>query len=132
MPQLEVFVRECGPIYRAAAGAISLCDVPALNHELGDDAVNCRTRIAEALVARGELAEVAGGVGTDGVVELEYYSSKRIAVDLHIEIDILDACGHERGREAREMEREQGSRRAHSGPDLNMMTARLSLTESHP
>lgn len=53
---------------------------------LGDDAVNCRTRIAEALVARSELAEVAGGVGTDGVVELEYYSSKRIAVDLHIEL----------------------------------------------
>lgn len=46
-------------------------EVTALEHELGDDTVEARARVAKAVLARCELAEVPRGLGHDVVVELE-------------------------------------------------------------
>jgi hypothetical protein len=46
-------------------------EVTALEHELGDDAVELGARVAEALLARAEGAEVLDRLGDDVVVELK-------------------------------------------------------------
>lgn len=46
-------------------------EVTALKHELGDDAVEGRALVAEALLASAESTEVLGGLGNDVVEQLE-------------------------------------------------------------
>jgi hypothetical protein len=46
-------------------------EVTALKHELGDHTVELGTRVAEALLAGAESAEVLDGLGDDIIVELE-------------------------------------------------------------
>ena len=46
-------------------------EVTTLEHELGDDAVEGRALVAEAVLASAELNEVPGGLGDNVVVELE-------------------------------------------------------------
>ena len=46
-------------------------EVTTLEHELGDDTVEGRTLVAEAGLASAELTEVSGGLGDDGVVQVE-------------------------------------------------------------
>ena len=46
-----------------ATGAIALGEVAALNHELGDDAVEAGPFVAEALLARGQSPEVLNRLG---------------------------------------------------------------------
>lgn len=46
-------------------------EVTTLEHELGDDAVEGRTSVAEALLAGAESAEVLSGLGDNIVVEVE-------------------------------------------------------------
>ena len=46
-------------------------EVTTLEHELGDDTVERRALVAEAVLASAELLEVAGSLGDDVVVEGE-------------------------------------------------------------
>ncbi len=46
-------------------------EVTTLEHELGDDAVEGRALVAEAVLASAELNEVPGGLGDNVVVERE-------------------------------------------------------------
>lgn len=46
-------------------------EVTALKHELGNDTVERRASIAEALLASGKSTEVGGGLGHYIIVELE-------------------------------------------------------------
>ena len=46
-------------------------EVTALEHELGDDAVEGRALVAEALLAGAESTEVLGGLGDDVVEQVE-------------------------------------------------------------
>lgn len=50
---------------------VATSEVTALEHELGDDAVEGRALVAEALLTGAESTEVLGGLGHDAVVELE-------------------------------------------------------------
>lgn len=50
---------------------IAAGEVTALEHELGDDAVELGALVAEALLARAEGAEVLGRLGHHVVEELE-------------------------------------------------------------
>ena len=50
---------------------VTTSEVPTLEHELGDDAVELAALVAEALLAGAEGAEVLGGLGDDVVEELE-------------------------------------------------------------
>jgi hypothetical protein len=62
-----VFVlRLCELSTHIAAG-----EVTTLKHEIGDDTVELGARVAEALLASAEGAEVLDGLGDDIVEELE-------------------------------------------------------------
>lgn len=50
-------------------------EVTTLEHEVGDDAVEGRALVAEALLASAESTEVLGGLGHDVVVELKVDAS---------------------------------------------------------
>jgi len=50
---------------------IATGEVTTLEHELGDDTVESRALVAEALLAGAESAEVLGGLGDDIVVKVE-------------------------------------------------------------
>jgi hypothetical protein len=50
---------------------IATSEVTALEHELGDDAVEGRVSVSKALLASAESTEVLGGLGDDVVVEGE-------------------------------------------------------------
>lgn len=45
--------------------------VTTLEHKVGDDAVERGAGVAEAVLASAQLAEVAGGLGNDVVIEVE-------------------------------------------------------------
>lgn len=68
---LEVLVGELLAVDGLATGAVTTGEVTTLEHELGDDAVERRALVAEALLAGAESAEVLGGLGDDVVVEGE-------------------------------------------------------------
>ena len=67
--ELEVLIGELGPVDRLAAGARAVGEVAALDHEVGDDAVEGGALVVEglargarALLARAEGAEVLDGL----------------------------------------------------------------------
>lgn len=43
-------------------------EVTTLEHELGDDSVEARTGVSEAVLSSAELSEVSSGLGDDVVV----------------------------------------------------------------
>jgi hypothetical protein len=57
--QREVLVFKLLPVYRLSAGAIALCEVSTLDHELLDDSVEPRALVVQRL-ARLALAFLAG------------------------------------------------------------------------
>ncbi len=89
MLEREVLIAELLAVDGLATGAlelISVCvrdafesndahiaagEVTALEHELGDDAVEGRALVTEAVLAGAQLLEVAGGLGDDVIVEGE-------------------------------------------------------------
>lgn len=71
MPQLEVLVGKLLAIDGLASRAIASGEVAALEHKVGDDAVELGALVAEALLAGAEGAEVLGRLGDDVVKELE-------------------------------------------------------------
>jgi hypothetical protein len=68
---LEVLIGKLLAVDGLAARAVATGEVTALEHELGDDTVELGARIAEALLASAEGAEVLDGAGNDLVVELK-------------------------------------------------------------
>lgn len=61
-------------------------EVATLEHEVGDDTVEGRALVAEAMLVRRELAEVARGLGDHIVVELEDDAAEWPAVDGDIKL----------------------------------------------
>ena len=55
-------------------------EVAALEHELGDDTVEGRALVAEALLAGAESAEVLGGLGNDVIVQLEVDATRLLCI----------------------------------------------------
>lgn len=58
-------------IWRRGCTHVAAGEVTTLEHELGDDTVELGARVAEALLARAESAEVLGGAGDLVIVEVE-------------------------------------------------------------
>jgi len=103
----EVLVGELLSVDGLAAGAVALSKVTSLEHEVGDDAVEGRAGVAEALLASAESAEVLDGA-RDGLVEEVEGDAALLLLDLacllaliedwalpgNIEVDLLDhGCG---------------------------------------
>jgi len=68
---LEVLIGKLLAVDGLATGAVATGEVTTLEHELGDDAVEGRALITEAVLASAELTEVAGSLGDIVVVEVE-------------------------------------------------------------
>lgn len=88
MLELEVLVGELVSVDGLAAGAVESSEVTALEHELGDHTVEDRAGVAEAVLARRELVEVAGCLGHVSIVELERDAAQRGAVAGNVEEDL--------------------------------------------
>lgn len=71
MLQRKVLVLELLAIDGNATSAVVLGEVAALEHEVGDDAVEGRLGVAMLLGLSGQFAEVLGGLGDHVVKELE-------------------------------------------------------------
>lgn len=61
----------CKASAHVSSGKAQATHVTALEHELGDDSVEARAGVAEALLARAEGSEVGGSLGHNRVVQLE-------------------------------------------------------------
>jgi hypothetical protein len=103
---LEVLVGELLAVDGLATSAVATGEVTTLEHEIGDDTVEGRALVAEAVLASAELLEVAGGLGDDVVVELEVNAASlglnfggRLAVDKDgaLPLDIEENLGHDVG-----------------------------------
>ncbi len=67
-----VLTREFSAVDRALLPrGVRLAQVAALEHEVGDDAMEIVARVSEAVLSCSELTEVARGLGDDIVVQLE-------------------------------------------------------------
>lgn len=71
MLDLEVLIGELLAVDGLATSAVATGEVTTLEHELGDDTVEGRALVSEALVALAQLNEVLGGLWDDVVVEVE-------------------------------------------------------------
>lgn len=69
-----------------ATSAIALGKVAALEHEAGDDTVEVGLSVAIAILAGGQLTEVASGLGDLIVVKLEDDAAGGLLVDMDIEL----------------------------------------------
>lgn len=63
-------------------------EITTLEHEIGNNTVERRSRIAKTVLPGGELAEVFSGLGNDVIVQLEYDATGSLAVDGDIELRV--------------------------------------------
>ena len=96
MPELEVLVRELLAVDGLAAGAVAAGEVSALAHEVGDDSVEDAVlvveglaRLADALLAGAQRAEVLHGLGHGGAVEAHGDPPRGLAADGDVEEDLF-------------------------------------------
>ena len=107
----HVLVGELGAVDRLSASSVVVGEVTALEHELGDDAVEARAGVAKAVLAGAELAEVTGRLGNDVVVELELDAAGGRAVDYRKarRVSMLrPGCGEVKGMRTGDVELQVG------------------------
>lgn len=66
-----------------------MIDVPALDHELLDNAVECRPLVAEALLAGSEGTEVLSSLGDGLAIETNRDAAELLIAVGDIEVDLL-------------------------------------------
>ena len=89
---LKAFVSESPAVDGLSAGSVAARDVPALYHEVGDDAVERRALVVEGLpalavafLAGADRAEVLAGDRGPVAEELEHDAADRFVADLDVE-----------------------------------------------
>lgn len=90
---LEVLVGKLGTVNALAASTVASSEVTTLEHELGNDTVERRALVAEALLTGGESAEVGGSLGHNVVVELELDGAERRTVLSDVEENVAHDGG---------------------------------------
>jgi len=85
----EVFIGEFVAVNRLASGAIPPGEVASLAHKPGDDTMELGSRVAEALLAGAERAEVFARLGTNIGVQRHDDASSRSSAHFHVEENIL-------------------------------------------
>lgn len=75
----KVLVRETVTIDGLATSTVAAGEIAALEHKVGNDAVEWGAGVAETLFAGAEGAEVFGGLGDSLVVEVKDNAAKRLA-----------------------------------------------------
>lgn len=96
--QLEVLVGELLAVDGLATGAVATSEVTTLKHEVGDDAVEGRALVAEALLAGAESAEVGGGLGDNVIEEVEDDAAVLLCTRKSLVSEALDAVKMAGGR----------------------------------
>lgn len=81
---------------RLSTRSVSTGEITALEHELRDYTVESGALIAETILARAKLAEIASSLWHDVIVEPEYDPAQGFIVDRDIEL--WKADGSDRGR----------------------------------
>ena len=89
----EVLIFEFLAVDGFTASAVAFGEVSTLDHELGDDPVEARTLIAEAILAGGELIEISGCLGDLVAVETHEDAAKRLSTLLDVEVDLVSDGG---------------------------------------
>lgn len=79
--QDEVFVGEFLAIDGLATSAIMVREVSALEHEVGDHAMECGALVAEAFLARAQRTEVFASLWSDICSQLQKTNTFKILVD---------------------------------------------------
>jgi hypothetical protein len=82
-------------IWRPSWTHVAAGEVTALEHELGNDTVELGARVAKALLARAESAEVLGGARHDVVVELKVDAAGLVCGRRRQQL--IPACGDDDG-----------------------------------
>lgn len=82
----EILVIELVAVDGFPARAVTSSEVPTLEHEFGDDAVEAGALVPETFLTGAEGAEVLGGAGDDVVVEVEDDAGWGTVVDGDVEV----------------------------------------------
>ena len=91
--QLEVLIREFFAVNTLAASSVTASKVAALEHKLGNHAMESGTLVAEPLLAGAEGAEVLGALGGDLSLEAHHDTAGLDAADGHIK-EYTSRLGH--------------------------------------
>jgi len=83
--QGEVLIRKLFSIDRFATGTISAGEVTALDHEIGNNAMELTTLKAKSFLARAQGAEVLGGFRDNVGKERKLNATNSLAVDRNVE-----------------------------------------------
>lgn len=89
--ELKVLIWKTLAIDGLAASAVTLGEITALEHEVGDHTVERRSLVAKAVLASSEFTEVFASLGDDVIEELENDAPSRLVVDR----DIKEYVGHD-------------------------------------
>jgi hypothetical protein len=104
--QGEVLVGELLTVDGLATSAVATSEVTTLEHELGDDTMERRALVTEALLTGAESTEVLSGLGDLVIVEVEVDTARlgaALVLPLHIEENLgTHCCGC--GKESRSTE----------------------------
>jgi hypothetical protein len=90
---LEVLIIEFLSVDGFSASAIAFGEVSTLDHELGDDTMEARALVAEAMLTGGELEEVPGCLWDLVAVETHDDAAEGLATLLNVKVDLLGDGG---------------------------------------
>jgi len=93
MGQLEVFIRKLLPINGLSSGPIPVGEVTPLTHKVGDDAMECRSLVAKALLPSAQGPEVLGRFGNNVLPQLNDNPPHGRAVRGQVEKDLGGHAG---------------------------------------
>jgi hypothetical protein len=85
--ELEIFILELGPVYALPARTVVIRKVPALAHELGDDAMEGAAGVAETLLAGAKGAEILGRFRDDVRAQFERNAAQVLTPNFHIKVN---------------------------------------------
>ena len=74
---------------RFPSGAIALCEISSLDHEVLDDSVECRTLVAKILLSCGQSAEVLHCLGDRLSVETHHNAAEGFIAVGDVEVDFV-------------------------------------------
>jgi len=84
--QLEVFIFETRAIDGLSTSSVMVGKIPPLAHKAGDNSVERRAGVAEALLPSTKGPEIFGGLGDDVRTELHDDSTRWLVADGNVEV----------------------------------------------
>lgn len=92
------------PVNGPAASPISFREIPSLEHEFGDDAMETRSFVSESVLACCEFPEITGSIWDDIVIELENNATEVLVPNSNIKLLMGIIVRRDSGAMKREVE----------------------------